>query len=127
MHSSLKVNIKYTYIFPENNITEGLSGQAARDAFYQAKVKANETRTEIYNNLNNVNWNDFQASSGLELVDKNVDNFNLAPVDAYCSNSGAVVRKCDERDLNCFGQESCPCNKKEGNVTRCSKCIHMNS
>ncbi|XP_068719978.1 sushi, von Willebrand factor type A, EGF and pentraxin domain-containing protein 1-like [Montipora capricornis] len=117
-----EVSIKYTYIFPENNITEGLSGQAARDAFYQAKVKANETRTEIYNNLNNVNWHDFQASSGLELVDYNVDNFNLAPVDAYCSNSGAVVRKCDERDLSCSGQGSCPCNKKEGNVTRCTQC-----
>ena len=115
-----KVTVKYDYIIRDTNLTEGTNDQAGQDAYYQEKVKANQTRTDIYNSLGNVDWGEFQSSSGLELKDKNVDNFNLGEVEAYCSEKGAVVRKCDEADLNC-GQESCKCTKDEGNVTKCSK------
>lgn len=108
-----QVNIRYTHVFPKTNISEGLEGQAGQDAFNREKVKANETRNELYNRLKTVNWFSYQASTGLELKDKDVSNFNLGQVEAYCSADGAVVRKCDK------GATSC--NKKEGEVTKCSK------
>ena len=115
-----KVTIKYEYIFPDVNLPEGTNDQAGQDAFYREKVKASETRDQVYNDLDAYDWYDYQASTGLELKDKNVENFNIGEVDAYCSGKGAVVRKCDEADLNC-DDDFCPCNKKEGNVTKCSK------
>lgn len=68
-----------------------------------------------------MDWGGFQASSGLELKDKNVDNFNLGEVEAYCSADGAVVRKCDEADYNNCANPPCMCTKTEGTITKCSK------
>ncbi|XP_074620011.1 sushi, von Willebrand factor type A, EGF and pentraxin domain-containing protein 1-like [Acropora palmata] len=112
--TTMEVNIRYTHVFPKTNISEGLEGQAGQDAFNREKVKANETRNEVYNRLKTVNWFNYQASTGLELKDKDVSNFNLGQVEAYCSADGAVVRKCDK------GATSC--NKKEGEVTKCTRC-----
>ena len=65
-------------------------------------------RTEVKDGLNTVNWVDFKSSSGLEL-----NNFNLAPAEAYCSEDGAVVEKCDSVDG--------ACDQETGSVTKCSK------
>ena len=70
-------------------------------------------RTKVYNELQTVNWVGFKASSGLELKDYDVDNFNLQPAEAYCAGDGAVVEKCDSVDGAC-GQDT-------GSVTKCSK------
>ena len=67
----------------------------------------------MYNGLLTVNWVEYKASSGLELKDYDVDNFNLGPVEAYCSEDGAVVEKCDSVDGTC--------NQDTGSVTKCSK------
>ena len=112
--------MKYEYIFPDVNLPGGTNDQAGQDAFYREKVKASETRDQVYNDLDAYDWYDYQASTGLELKDKNVENLNIGEVDAYCSGKGAVVRKCDEADLNC-AEDTCPCSKQEGNVTKCSK------
>ena len=115
-----KVTCKHNHIFSDVNLPEGTNDQAGQDAFNGEKVKASETRNQVYNDLDAYDWYGFQASTGLELKDKNVENFNVGEVDAYCSGKGAVVRKCDEADLNC-NKDSCPCNKKEGEITKCSK------
>ena len=101
----------------------GTTDQAGQTNFNNAKSDAEKKRTSIYNSLKTVNWGSFQTESGLELKDGNVDNFNLGQVEAYCSENGAVVRKCTERDLNCF-QKHCSCSKKEGTITKCSEYIN---
>ena len=108
-----KVTIRYDYVFQNTSLTSGTNDQAGQDAFNSEKEKANQTRTDIYNSLKTVNWGEFQASSGLELKDKNVDNFNLGEVEAYCSADGAVVRKCEKADSQC--------TKTTGTITKCSK------
>lgn len=123
MFSNFKVNIRYVYVFPDINLPEGTNDQAGQDNFNAAKVEANETRTRVYSELQAYDWNSYRASTGLELQDGNVDNYNLGEVEAYCSEDGAVVRKCNDADLSC-GQESCPCTKTVGTVTKCSKCIY---
>ena len=117
-----KATIRYNFIFDHAGLTPGTNDQAGQDAFNNAKAKAEETRTDIYNSLKTVNWGDFQASSGLELKDRNVDNFNLGQVEAYCSEDGAVIKKCDQADLNCWNPP-CKCNKDAGSITKCSKYI----
>ena len=119
--SNFKVSVKYVYVFPDITLPEGTNDQAGQDNFNAAKATADQTRTTVYNDLQAYDWNAYQASTGLELQDGNVDNYNLGQVEAYCSENGAVVRKCNDADLNC-GKESCPCTKTEGTVTKCSKC-----
>ena len=120
-----KVTIRYDFLIKDTGLTPGTNDQAGQDAFNAAKANAENTRTDIFNSLKSVNWGDFQASSGLELKDNNVDNFNLGQVEAYCSEDGAVVKKCDEMDLaNCKNpQMPCQCSKDKGAVTKCSKYI----
>ena len=100
----------------------GTTDQAGQTNFNNAKSDAEKSRTKIYDSLKTVNWGSFQAQSGLELKDGNVDNFNLGKVEAYCSENGAVVRKCTDADLNCWNPP-CSCNKKEGTITKCSEYI----
>ena len=100
----------------------GTTDQAGQTNFNNAKSEAEKNRTKIYDSLKTVNWGSFQSESGLELKDSNVDNFNLGHVEAYCSENGAVVRKCTEADLNCW-RKPCSCNKKEGTITKCSEYI----
>lgn len=110
-----KVTIKYDYIKRDTGLTQGTNDQAGQDAYNQAKQDAETERTEVYDGLQTVNWVEYQASSGLELKDQNVDNFNLGPVEAYCSEDGAIVEKCEPSDVTC--------NKDTGSVTKCSKYI----
>jgi len=104
----------------DTGLPQGTNDQAGQDAFNQKKQEAEQTRTNIYNSLKNVNWGEFQASSGLELKDRDVDNFNLGQVDAYCSENGAVVKRCDPSDLNCWNPP-CHCSKDSGSLSKCSK------
>lgn len=107
-----KVIIKYDYIIRDTGLTEGTNDQAGQDEFKEAVVKANQTRTDIYNGLKQINWAEFKASSGLELKDGNVDNFNLGQVEAYCSENGAVVReKCGQFDFQCSTPLGIKCSK----------------
>ena len=118
--SRFKVSIRYDYLDKDTGLTPGTNDQAGQTAFNNAKAKVEQSRTEVYNSLQTINWAEFQASSGLDLKDKDVKNFNLGPVEAYCSEDGAVVKKCDEADINCF-TPPCRCNKDTGTVTKCSK------
>lgn len=106
----------------KTGLPAGTTDQAGQTNFNNAKSDAENTRTKIYDSLKTVNWGSFQAQSGLELKDGNVDNFNLGKVEAYCSENGAVVRKCTDADLNCWNPP-CSCNKKEGTITKCSEYI----
>lgn len=112
-----KVAIRFDYVLRDTGLAQGTNDQAGQDAFNEAVVKANQTRNEIYGGLQQVNWGDFLVSSGLELKDRNVDNFNLGQVEAYCSENGAVVRKCGQNDQQC--------SQLEGEITKCSKSVNV--
>ena len=120
INCGLKVTFNYDYIDKDTGLTQGTNDKAGQDAFNVQKTKVEKSRTEVYDGLKQIKWGEFQASSGLELKDKNVDNFNLGPVEAYCSEDGAVVKKCSEIDLQC-NDPPCKCNKDTGSITKCSK------
>ena len=114
--------MKYDYVIPDTNLNADTNDQAGQDAFNEAKTNAAATRNDLYSNLQSTDWGAYKASSGLELPDGNVDNFNLRQPEAYCSEHGAVVRKCNEADLNCNSDTGyCPCAKTTGSITKCSK------
>ena len=112
--SNFKVTFRYTYINRDTGLAQGTNDQEGQDAFNQEKANNEQDRTDVYQGFQTVNWAEYQASSGLELKDYNVDNLNIGPVEAYCSEDGAVVRKCESRDSSC--------NKDTGSITKCSKC-----
>jgi len=107
------VTFSYDYIKRDTGLAQGTNDQAGQDAFNQEKADNEQSRTEVYEGFESVNWSEYQASSGLELKDNNVENINLGPVEAYCSEDGAVVRKCESSDISC--------NKDTGSITKCSK------
>ena len=107
------MTFQYTYIKRDTGLAQGTNDQAGQDAFNQEKADNEQSRTEVYEGFEKVNWSEYQASSGLELKDNNVENINLGPVEAYCSEDGAVVRKCESSDTSC--------NKDTGSITKCSK------
>ena len=109
----MKVTLRYTYIKRDTGLTQGTNDQAGQDAFNQVKANNEQSRTEVYEGFEKVNWAEYKASSGLELKDNNVENLNIGPVEAYCSEDGAVVRKCESSDSSC--------NKDTGSITKCSK------
>lgn len=111
--SDFKVSFKYDYIKRDTGLAQGTNDDAGQDAFNEAKANYESLRTEVYEGFEKVNWSEYQASSGLELKDNNVENINLGPVEAYCSEDGAVVRKCESSDSSC--------NKDTGSITKCSK------
>jgi len=119
-----KVTFNYDYIEKDTGLAQGTNDKAGQDAFNQKKAAMETSRTEVYDGLKTINWVEFQASSGLQLKDNNVENFNLGPVEAYCSEDGAVVKKCSEDDLNCF-EPPCKCNQDTGSITKCSKYANM--
>ena len=124
INCGLKVTFNYDYIDKDTGLTQGTNDQAGQDAFNKKKVEMETQRTQVYDGLKKINWGEFQASSGLELKDKNVDNFNLGPVEAYCSEEGAVVKKCSEADIKC-NDPPCKCSQDTGSITKCSKCANM--
>ena len=108
-----KVTFKYDYIKRDTGLPQGTNDQAGQDAFNQGKADNEQSRTEVYDGFQTVNWAEYEASSGLQLKDGDVDNINLGPVEAYCSEDGAVVRKCEPSDTSC--------KKDTGSVTKCSE------
>lgn len=111
--SDSKVSFKYDFIKRDTGLVQGTNDDAGQDAFNEAIANYESLRTEVYEGFEEVNWSEYQASSGLELKDNNVENINLGPVEAYCSEDGAVVRKCESSDSSC--------NKDTGSITKCSK------
>ena len=116
----LQVTIQYEFVITDPNLAPGTNDKAGQDAFIQAKGKAENTRTEIKDGVQKINWGEFHAQSGLELKDDDPNNFNIKPVDAYCSNEGAVVKRCEDFEFNCWNPP-CQCSKDTGTITKCSE------
>ena len=119
---NFKVSIKYDYVKKDTGLTQGTNDQAGQDAFNKEKASLETFRTDVDTSVKNANWREFQSTSNLELQDYDTKNYNLGPVEAYCSEEGAVVRKCDQADLNC-ATPPCKCAKTTGSITKCSKYI----
>ncbi|XP_078371653.1 sushi, von Willebrand factor type A, EGF and pentraxin domain-containing protein 1-like [Oculina patagonica] len=116
-----EVTFRYTHVKKDTGLTSGTNDQAGQDAFNTAKQNMEQERTDVDNGLKQVNWVEYKASSGLELKNMDLANLNLGPVEAYCSDDGAVVKKCDDVDLQCWNPP-CRCNKDTGSVTKCTRC-----
>ena len=120
----LQVTIQYEFVIEDTGLVPGTNDKAGQDAFIQAKSKAESTRNEIKNGVKQIDWRAFDAKSGLELKGNDPENFNVGPVDAYCSTEGAVVKRCEDWDLNCW-DPPCSCSKDEGPMTKCSEYLDL--
>ena len=113
-----EVNIRFEYINKDTGLKQHVDDQNSQNDF---NAKKQEVQTDVIDvaqkSLENPTaWNEFKVTSGLELNGK----FRLKNVDAYCSEDGAVVRKCDDFDVN-WATGEYQCNKQSGSITKCSK------
>lgn len=120
----LQVIIQYESIITDPTLVPGTNDKAGQDAFIAAKAKAEKDTAGIKDGLKKIDWQAFEAKSGLQLKDNDPENFNVGVVDAYCSNEGAVVKRCEDFDLNCW-DPPCGCSKDEGPMTKCSEYLEL--
>ena len=57
-------------------------------------------------------WLKFKTDTGLDIGSTN--NFLLKPAEGSCNHEGAIVGKCNQKDDRC--------NKKSGDIEKCSEC-----
>lgn len=117
-----EVNVRFDYVNKETNLPQHADDKSSQDAYTSKKQ---DVQVSVINDVasktsNQKMWNEFKVSSGLELK----DSFKIKDVDAYCSEDGAVVRKCDAGDVNWSTGEYI-CNKESGSITKCSKCLRI--
>ena len=91
-----------------------------------------QTVTQLENILNNnakplmdqkaktFDWSPLRSSTDLEY-----QRYMLTDAEAYCSEAGAVVGKCNYLESGCDGvtkpHSMCQCNKGSGQIEKCSK------
>lgn len=96
-------------------VQPGSDDEANQKKFDISKSEVEKKRQEVYNALNKVDWNAFKVKTGLDL-NGGAEKFNLKHADGYCSETGAVVRKCKAFELQWFKK----CNQDKGEITKCS-------
>ncbi|KAK3736370.1 hypothetical protein QZH41_006145 [Actinostola sp. cb2023] len=87
---------------------------AYNNCSFTIKVTVEKKRKEVYKSLQNIDWNAFKVKSGLDLGG-GADKFNLKHADGYCSEEGAVVRKCTSYQEKYQKK----CNFDKGEITKC--------
>ena len=113
-----EVNIRFEYVNKETGLKQHVDDQNSQNDF---NAKKQEVQRDVIDGAqksleNPTAWNDFKVTSGLELK----GSYHLGSADAYCSEDGAVVRKCDSWDVNWANGEY-KCNKQSGSITKCSE------
>ena len=117
-----EVNIRFEYVNKDTGLKQQVDDQNSQNAY---NAKKQEVQTDVIDETakkleNPTAWNEFKVTSGLELKDP----YRLENADAYCSEDGAVVRKCESWDVN-WATGEYKCNKPSGSVTKCSKCYRL--
>ena len=84
------------------------------------QILENNARPLMDQQAKNFDWSPLRSSTDLEY-----QRYTLNHAEAYCSDSGAVVGRCDSLETGCDGQikphNLCQCNKDSGAIEKCSK------
>ena len=85
----------------------------------------NDARPAMDKQAQSFDWGPLRTSTDLEY-----QSYTLSHAEAYCSESGAVIGKCDSLETGCDGitkpHNLCQCNKDSGSIEKCSKYIIWN-
>ena len=124
---AFKVSFRYVYV--DRNTGVDPTAADAQSEFNNKKAELQPDVDKAKSSAGQIDWVQFKSESGLEIKDNDPSNFKVDDVEAYCSDDGAVVTKCDAADLNCFrtnpSNTSCKCNKDKGSITKCSECLFL--
>lgn len=84
------------------------------------KILETDARPQLDARAKNFDWSPLRASTDLEY-----QRYILSNAEAYCSDQGAVIGKCDSLETGCDGitkpHSLCQCNKGSGSIEKCSK------
>lgn len=84
------------------------------------KILETDARPQLDARAKNFDWSPLRASTDLEY-----QRYTLSNAEAYCSDQGAVIGKCDSLETGCDGitkpHSLCQCNKGSGSIEKCSK------
>uniref|UniRef100_A0A6P8IYU7 Sushi, von Willebrand factor type A, EGF and pentraxin domain-containing protein 1-like n=1 Tax=Actinia tenebrosa TaxID=6105 RepID=A0A6P8IYU7_ACTTE len=112
-----QVYFEVTYVEKSNQIQAGSDDFGNQDKFKVFKQEVDKKRDEVYRSLQKVNWGAFNTKTGLDLG--GINRFNLKQAEGYCSEEGAVVRKCTKDQLQYYPKR---CNFDKGDITKCIRC-----
>ncbi|KAK3728579.1 hypothetical protein QZH41_011661 [Actinostola sp. cb2023] len=80
-----------------------------------------KSRPVVDAEVQKTDWSPLRVSDGLDFK-----SYSLSHADAYCSDQGAVVGKCDSLETGCDGktkpQSKCSCNSASGSIEKCIRC-----
>lgn len=106
-------------------VAEQKTGGASQTVSQLEQVLENDARPQIDQRAQSFDWSPLRASADLEY-----DRYTLSDAEAYCSESGAVVGKCDSLETDCDGKTKpynlCQCNQDSGAIEKCSKYVKKN-
>jgi hypothetical protein len=114
-----KVYFDLKYVEKSSQVQAGSDDTSNQDKYNVLKTEVEKKRAEVYTSLQKINWGAFNTKTGLDLGG-GADKFNLKHADAYCSEEGAVVRKCTKQQLTGYQKK---CNFEKGEITKCSMYI----
>ena len=84
------------------------------------QILDNDAKPLLDQQAKSFDWSPLRSSTDLEY-----QTFSITDAEAYCSDAGAVVGKCDSLETGCDGltkpHSLCQCNKDSGAIEKCSK------
>ena len=84
------------------------------------QILENDAKPLLDQQAKSLDWSPLRSSSDLEY-----QTYSITNAEAYCSDTGAVVGRCDTLETGCDGlakpHSMCQCNKDTGAIERCSK------
>ena len=84
------------------------------------QVLESDAKPKLDQQAKSSDWSPLRSSTDLEY-----ETYSITNAEAYCSETGAVVGRCDSLETGCDGltkpHNLCQCNKGSGAIERCSK------
>ena len=101
-------------------VAQEKSGGASQTLTQLEQILENDARPLLDQQAKSFDWSPLRSSTDLEY-----QSYSLTHAEAYCSDAGAVVGKCDSLETGCDGMSKpynlCQCNKDSGSIEKCSK------
>ena len=101
-------------------VAQQQSGSVSQTVSQLEQILNNNAKPLMDQQAKSLDWRSLRSSTDLEY-----QRYTLSDAEAYCSESGAVVGKCDSLESGCDGLTKphtlCQCNKDSGQIEKCSK------
>ena len=111
--------------FKVDIVAQPKSGGSSQTLSQLEQILDTDARPLLDQRAQTFDWSPLRSSADLEY-----QRYTLTHAEAYCSDAGAVVGKCESLETGCDGKskpyELCQCNKDSGSIEKCSKYIKWN-